>query len=415
MAKATIYSIFSQLHDSALSEQMLIEALEISREIGDRATQAKLNWNLMLTFLFSKRLAQALVYGEVALALARESDDREQLAFVLNDLCRLYTCRGEFEKAHGSIREARELWTSLDHQVMLADSLGSEAEAYFNAGEYQRALEYSQQALLICEQINNLWGQSYDRMLMSFAYFESGLLGRGLQMAEHSIQLADEAGLIASSISLRSELAWVYAYCGMFEKGFELIEQAMQVAEIKQPAWKSFPQSAKVRMELLKSDIRSAEKTMGNARLQATSIPYARYTIFVCLANIELAVAKREFDQALTLSEELLQETSPLTRVDIPEVLRWKAPALTGLGRLNEAHQTLTDACSLAKETDSNLHLWLILSNLAEVNSTLGDDTGARANREEARGIVAQIAESLREVELRDSFLDQARVQALIR
>ncbi|HMD81198.1 MAG TPA: hypothetical protein VKE92_07810, partial [Anaerolineales bacterium] len=237
MAKATIYSIFSQLHDSALSEQMLIEALEISREIGDRATQAKLNWNLMLTFLFSKRLAQALVYGEVALALARESDDREQLAFVLNDLCRLYTCRGEFEKAHGSIREARELWTSLDHQVMLADSLGSEAEAYFNAGEYQRALEYSQQALLICEQINNLWGQSYDRMLMSFAYFESGLLGRGLQMAEHSIQLADEAGLIASSISLRSELAWVYAYCGMFEKGFELIEQAMQVAEIKQPAW----------------------------------------------------------------------------------------------------------------------------------------------------------------------------------
>jgi len=30
MAKATIYSIFSQLHDSALSEQMLIQALEIS-------------------------------------------------------------------------------------------------------------------------------------------------------------------------------------------------------------------------------------------------------------------------------------------------------------------------------------------------------------------------------------------------
>jgi predicted ATPase len=132
MAKATIYSIFSQLHNSELSEQMLIEALAISREIGDRITQAKLNWNLMLTFLFSKRLDQALEYGEVALALARESHDREQLAFVLNDLCRLYTCRGEFEKAHTVIREARDLWRSLDHQVMLADSFGSEAEAYFN-------------------------------------------------------------------------------------------------------------------------------------------------------------------------------------------------------------------------------------------------------------------------------------------
>ena len=54
---------------------MLIQALEISREIGDRATQAKLNWNLMLTYLFSKRLDQALEHGQLALALARESDN----------------------------------------------------------------------------------------------------------------------------------------------------------------------------------------------------------------------------------------------------------------------------------------------------------------------------------------------------
>src|SRR5919201_5335686 len=104
---------------------MVVESLEIAQEIGDRVAQAKLNWNLMLTFLFSKRLDQALEYGEIALALARESDDREQLAFVLNDLCRLYTCRGEFEKAYAVIKEARELWRALDHQVMLADSFGS--------------------------------------------------------------------------------------------------------------------------------------------------------------------------------------------------------------------------------------------------------------------------------------------------
>ena len=67
MAKATIYSIFTHLHNSDLSEQMLMEALEISREIGDRAAQAKLNWNLMLNFLFSKQFEQALDHGGVAL------------------------------------------------------------------------------------------------------------------------------------------------------------------------------------------------------------------------------------------------------------------------------------------------------------------------------------------------------------
>jgi tetratricopeptide (TPR) repeat protein len=368
----------------------------------------------MLTFLFSKRLDQALEYGEIALALARESDDREQLAFVLNDLCRLYTCRGEFEQAHVAIREARALWKALDHQVMLADSLGSEAEAYFNDGKYEQSLEYSQKALQICEQINNLWGQSYDLMLMSFTYFQNGQLGRGIQAAERSNTLADEAGLIASSISMRSELAWVYAYCGEFEKGFQLIEAALQVAEVKQPAWRSFPQAAKVRMYLLQNDIESAEQTIGNSLLQPTSIPYARYTIFVCLANIELAVANKDFDQALALSNELLDEVTPLTRVDVPEVLRWKAAALIGLGRLDEADQALTEACSLARDSESNLHLWIILADLATVNLKLGNQKEAQSNHQEARMIVEQIAESLREVGLRDSFLNQPRVQKLM-
>jgi len=413
MAKATIYSTFTQLHNAERSEQMLIQALEISRELGDRDTQARLHWNLMLSYLFSKRLDPSLQHGERALALARGSDNREYLAFVLNDLCRLYTCRGEFEKAHVVIREARELWIALDNQVMLADSYGSEAEAYFNAGELERSLEYSQQGLEISEKIDNVWGQSYDRMLMSFAYFEAGQLGRGIQEAEQAIRLGDEAGLIASN-SLRAELAWVYAYCGAFEKGYRLIDDALQEADAKQPAWKAFPQAGKVRMHLLQGDIASAEQIAGEELLQPISIPYARYTIFVFLANIELAAARGEYNRAVTLSDGLLNEVSPLVRVDLPEVLRWKGNALSALGRLDEAQQILTEACSLAEASNSNLHLWLILAGLAELKSKLGNQGEAEANREQARKIVAQIAESLVEVGLRESFLEQPRVRALM-
>jgi class 3 adenylate cyclase/tetratricopeptide (TPR) repeat protein len=414
MAKATIYSTFTQLHNSELSEQLLIQALGISREIGERAAQARLHWNLMLNYLFSKRLDESLKHGEVALTLARESDNHEYLAFVLNDFCRVYTCRGEFEKAHVVIREAREFWQTMDNQVMLADSFGSEAEAYFNAGEYERSLECSHQALQISEKIDNLWGQSYDRMLMSFAYFESGQLRRGIQQAEQAIRLGEEAGLIASN-SLRSELAWIYAYCGAFEKGLKLIGQALQTAEAKQPAWRAFPQAGKVRIHLLRGDIDSAEQTAGNTLLQPISIPYARYTIFVGLANIELAAARGEYRKALTLSEELLDEVSHLVRVDVPELLRWKGNALFALGRLDEAHQVLTEAFALADTSGSNLHLWPILADLATVNSRLGKHNEARANREKARQIVETIADGLDELGLRESFLNQARVQVLMR
>ena len=415
MAKAPLYSIFTPLHNSSLSEQMLVQALEISREIGDRAAQARISWNLMLNYLFSKRPEQALEHGQLALRLARESDDREQLAYVLNDLCRLYTCRGEFEKAYDVILEARELWRLLDNQVMLADSLGSEAEARFNAAEFDLAFERSQQALQITERIENLWGQSYDRMLMAFVLLERGELGRGIQLAEQSVQLADRAGLIASGIGLRSELAWTYSYCGALEKGLDVVDQAFQVAETKQPTWRTFPQAAKTRMYLLQGDVQSARKVAGDTLLEPISIPYARYTIFLSLANIELAVASGDNKSALALAEELLNEVFPLTHVDIPEVLRWKAMALRRLERLDEAYQALTQARSLAEESRCDLYLWLILMELADVNSILGDQREAEADRQQARKIVEQIAESLREVGLRDSFLNQTRVQKLIR
>ncbi|HEY9527807.1 MAG TPA: adenylate/guanylate cyclase domain-containing protein [Anaerolineales bacterium] len=415
MAKAPLYSIFTPLHNSSLSAQMLVQALEISREIEDRAAQARISWNLMLTYLFSKRPDQALEHGQLALRLARASDNREQLAYVLNDLCRLYTCRGEFEKAYAVIQEAREMWRVLDNQVMLADSFGSEAEARFNAAEFDRSLECSRQALQITEKIENLWGQSYDQMLMAFVLLERGELGHGIQLAERSIQLADRAGLIASSIGLRSELAWMYSYCGALEKGLNIVDQAFHVAETKQPAWKAFPQAANIRMYLLHGDIQSARQVAGDRVLEPISIPYARYTIFLSLANIELAVSRGDHQPALALAEELLQEVFPLTRVDVPDILRWKGIALRELERIDESYQTLIHARSLAEDSECNLHLWPILAELAEVNERLGNHQEAETNRETARLILEQIAESLREVGLRDSFLNQTRVQKLMR
>ena len=135
----------------------------------------------------------------------------------------------------------------------------------------------------------------------------------------------------------------------------------------------------------------------------------------LCLANIELAVAKKDFEQALVLSNALLDEVTPLTSVDIPEVMRWKASALRELGHIDQAHQVLTAACSLARDSGSNLHLWLILAELAELDAKLGNQAAAGANRGEARIIVEQIADSVREVGLRDSFLNQPRMRELMR
>ena len=64
-------------------------------------------------------------------------------------------------------------------------------------------------------------------------------------------------------------------------------------------------------------------------------------------------MAKGDYDTAHCRWSKNYWLRYPLTRVDVPEVLRWKGIALIGLNQLDEALQVLTEACSLAKETNS--------------------------------------------------------------
>jgi hypothetical protein len=165
----------------------------------------------------------------------------------------------------------------------------------------------------------------------------------------------------------------------------------------------------------LEGDIESAKQAAGPAPLEPITIPYSRYTIIVCLANVELALAEKDYDSALILAENLLEQVSHLTRVDIPAVMQRKADALIGLGKFDEAHQVLTQACSLAEEMGSKHHLWSVLSSRADVSARLNKQNEADVCRNKARQIVEMIADGLQETGLRESFLSQSRVRALIR
>src|SRR5689334_18210546 len=138
-----------------------------------------------------------------------------------------------------------------------------------------------------------------------------------------------------------------------------MLAQAIQFAESKQPAWRVFPQAAKVRIHLLQGDLESAQREAGDAPLQPISIPYARFTIFIVLANIELAYARGDNAGALAVIDELLQEVEPLTRLDVPDVLRWKGLVLMKLDRYDEALHFLKEACSRASGRGAIFQLWL--------------------------------------------------------
>jgi len=118
---------------------------------------------------------------------------------------------------------------------------------------------------------------------------------------------------------------------------------------------------------------------------------------------------------ALLLSDELLEEITSMSWIFNPEIMYHKADALIGLGRLDKALQTLTEACSLAEKLDAKHHLWPILSRLADVSVQLGNQEQADDYRRQTRDVIEFIADRLEKVELKTSFLNQPRVQRLMR
>ena len=414
MALATVYSTPTALLNSELAEGATQDAPEISRRVGDLGIQAKLTWTLMLARLHSRRIPEALEYGMQALRLARKVGNKEQLAFVLNDLGRVHVCSGDFEAALDVIREARQLWRDLDNRVILADNLGAEEEADYSLGNYDELISLGRQALELSEALDNPWGKSYHRLLMGLAHFQKGEPQIAFQLVREGVELGDSRGLIISSIAGRCDLGWFYGWYGAFDRGLELADQAIGLAKANLPDWIAMAAAIKVRLHALRGDIQPAEAAALIAPLQPPSLPYPHYTLMVHLAEFELQFARGDHALALARAEAILAEMSAVMRGELPQLLGRKGDALIALGRQEEALHVLVTARAQAEGLKSKHELWPILASLAIVLSKLGKHEEAAAATQRARRIVEEIARSIQDQRLQQSFLDQPRIQLLM-
>jgi len=214
MARATIHSTPSAVHDPLRGKALSEQALALARELRDRQAESKILWNLMLLSQFTGHMHDAVSYGEQSLAIARELDLREQLAYTLNDSVRAYLGVGQFARAWVVLDEARDIWRALGNLPMLTDNLGRSARIFFAVGEYERAIAAADEARRLSESIGNLWGQSFCRMFVGNVYFEQGDLATAVETMTEcswrwSARVPTWPGYMAPSAQLRMALNWL--------------------------------------------------------------------------------------------------------------------------------------------------------------------------------------------------------------
>lgn len=398
LATATVVSVPTSKYNPQLAKELSDRALIIAREIGDRGAQAHILRNLMLITRWLKDPSDAARYGEESLAIAREYNLREDVAYTLNDLAvHGYLDSGEFGKALAASSEARQLWQEMNNLPMLADSTSSSALAQYALGNFDAVIAASNESLKITEAIGNLWGQSYAQWIVGNVYADRGEPARAIQIMDKSISLGEQVGFAGAEVGVRNMQAPVYADCGMIDRALEIAKKSVAVAEPRFAAWLMWSDSILARLYVRVGKIDEAEAALDRAK--AGPVEYhigrgmAQISCQLTLAGAEIALATNDRSHSMSSFDTLidyLQKTG--ARVFLPEVLYVRAQVELAREQIDLSLKTLTDAREIAESLGARRRLWQIYLLLAEIQTRRGNESESRSLRRQAREITEYIA-----------------------
>ncbi len=397
----------------ALGEPLAEKTLRLARELHDRAAESKILWILINLYRFTERLPQAREVGEQSLQIARELILREQLAYTLNDLAHAYSFGGDFKRARELIQEATRLWRELGNLPMLADSLATASMDDTFVGEFDEAIALSDEAYQVSQSIGNLWGQTYSLSTVGIVYWARGETARAIALMQETLRLSEQSGYPVPQLMTRADLGLAIASLGAFERGIEHARGALEFADAHYAGLRGYVIGALVQIYLWMGDLPQAAATLGLflGNDNATSPLFSFYEL---LCESRLASARAEHAHALDVSTRLLERLREIgLRAYIPEALYYKGLAERGLGQLESARASLSQARIEGQAMQARWQLWQILAALGEIEFGCGKTSEAEKFFAKSRELIAYIADHA-PAESRESFLNLPDVRQLV-
>ena len=407
VAASTLYSTPTPLADASKGQELSEETLKMAGELGDRATEAKVLWNLQLVNLLQNKTTQAIDYGEKSLSIARELNLRERMAYVLSDLGWGYTMACEFEKADERVEESALLWKELGNLTMFSSNLNVSMWCSFFSGRDEKVLSVAEQAYQISSSIKDVWNQASARNFQSRVWLEHGEIDKGLSALEESIRITAE-GHIFYEVFYCALLCQAFGDLGAADLGMDFY-RAHRIAnkDIPETPIRTGTLVSYAMFEIASNQLDTAAASLADCVANAPP-----WESMLRLAKGRLALAQTDYSAGLLLADSAIEITraNKLSRY-LPEALFLKGKCLFIQGDLQQAKTALEQARGEAENLGSRRLLWQIIMTLAEVEADKGRSEALIA---EARAIVEYIANHISRKDLRESFLRFAAVCAVI-
>lgn len=310
LERAKIYGTINSEHDPAQSKLLSERALEIAREIGDRASECQVLWNLQITANYSASDSHgAVTYGEQAAAIARSLNLRDQLAYVLADLGCSCWGTGELDKSQIVLTESRQMWLESGNLPMLSQNDCSASITAFLRGEYGEAIRFADEGDEVSRSSGNLWGQTHSHYVDGYVRFLRGESDDAFRVLTETVKVGEQVGHPVGTIVVRGQLAWALGATGELEQGLAVAAAAQELADKHLPSLRAWALAVRARLEVLQGDWRRALDTVNLAKKDLQREAWIPLNpIWVALASIEAALASGENTRAIRESDDLLNE-----------------------------------------------------------------------------------------------------------
>lgn len=351
------------------------------------------------------RNQQALAAGERSLALAQRLGMREQLAYTTNDLAYLYQAKADMDNMNRVLEIAIPLWRELGNLPMLTDGLTSYANNVVFLGDFDRALEISQEAQAISNSLNNPWSQSFTLFTPSFVHWFRMEISAALDAMGRCISLGREVGFVGGIVTMSNYQAQLLLDLGQVEMAQQVMQGIRTLAERNIPLFVTAACAAEALIAMRAGDLAKAGEILGSFSLDEPL--YDLMNSFTLENGLcEYLLRSHDFEKLRLFAGQVVAFLKARHfAAFLPQFLYRQAQAHYGLGEIDPAWEALQEALAICEQSSVRCKKWQILALQAEIAESRNQQTTAGRLRQQARETVEWIANQIGLEDLKSTFL----------
>ena len=291
------------------------------------------------------QFTRAIDIFEQALAIARETGDREGEAIDLSNLGNCYADLGQIPRAIELYEQALAIARETGDREGEATCLGNLANSYSDLGQIPRAIDLYEQALAIAREIGDRAGEASHLGNLGNRYAELGQTARAIELYEQALAIARQIGYRFAEAMDLANLGEVYGDLGSWDQGVGYSREAIDIADaIGSAQAQSGARRILALIQLLAGDLAAARQAISAARDHDYPADRAGLSLLsgiIWLRQDQPAAAAREFQEAITRAGQQLEQAS-----GDYHALDTKALALCGLALTTEPGKA-AEACTV--------------------------------------------------------------------